>query len=349
MEINRTSPERLIIGSALLANGGSYLYNLLLGHIMGPENFMLKAHTITLIIYFIFLGFLVRLAWGRLGRLFNLTSTSLITNTMGCRITFALLAVLGILFFSEDFTAYFTLQEAGISLGIGIAFPVCMMKKILPKKLQPLFFGNIKRVSREHTKKTIFLLLLIAAYELAHIFLKNSDILLVRQYFSQTEATLYTSIALVGRGIYLIAWIFLIVIATKFVNYKKSGVLTATVIKKYIMRTALLLMGLLMVCYLFPEQIINYLFGPEYLSVASFLWQHALTTSLFIMANIFTYYFMFLEEYLPILFSVLVGIVQMLLMSIFNSSMDLVVQLQIVAMVALLTANVIFFYSRTIR
>ena len=144
---------------------------------------MLKAHTITLIIYFIFLGFLVRLAWGRLGRLFNLTSTSLITNTMGCRITFALLAVLGILFFSEDFTAYFTLQEAGISLGIGIAFPVCMMKKILPKKLQPLFFGNIKRVSREHTKKTIFLLLLIAAYELAHIFLKNSDILLVRQYF----------------------------------------------------------------------------------------------------------------------------------------------------------------------
>ena len=77
--------------------------------------------------------------------------------------------------------------------------------------------------------------------------------------------------------------------------------------------------------------------------MAGLLWQYALATSLFAISNIFAYYFLSLDRYKPILFSGIIGVAQIVLVAFFHSSLDMVVQVQIIAMVTLLIAQLIYF------
>ena len=47
--LRKISPEQLFMISVLVVNGGNYIYNLLLGRILGPEAFAEAALLITLL------------------------------------------------------------------------------------------------------------------------------------------------------------------------------------------------------------------------------------------------------------------------------------------------------------
>ena len=100
---------------------------------------------------------------------------------------------------------------------------------------------------------------------------------------------------------------------------------------------------------MFPEPIINLLFGEAYLSMSNLLWQYALATSLFAVSNIFAYYFLSLDHYVPVILSGILGISQVFLIIIFHSSLTMVVQIQIVVMIALLVAQAIYFLSKSLK
>ena len=88
------------------------------------------------------------------------------------------------------------------------------------------------------------------------------------------------------------------------------------------------------------------MFGEAYISVAGLLWQYALATSLFAVSNIFAYYFLSLNQYAPVILSGIIGLSQVVLITLYHSSLTIVVQMQIIAMIILLVAQLLFFIHK---
>ena len=88
------------------------------------------------------------------------------------------------------------------------------------------------------------------------------------------------------------------------------------------------------------------MFGSDYLSIAPVLWKYAIATSLFAIANIFAYYFLSLDHYLPVLISGVFGLSQIVLIIFFHDSILQVVLAQIGAMALLLSFQLIYFWTQ---
>nr|WP_321413552.1 oligosaccharide flippase family protein [uncultured Allomuricauda sp.] len=400
----RVSPQQLFMLSALLVNGGNYIYNLLLGRILGPEAFADAALLVTLLLVLSFLGMTFQLVTAKFVAALPSEQWEAFRNRIG---VFALLigCLLGaVVFFSAPFLQqllntenalmfqifgfgvplYFVMsvnrgqyqgEESFINLSISyqlemwgrlgitlLAFLIVhdhfgalvsfgilgsLALGLFPFKKLRLNVSKKKTTDLEWGKVRTFMLI-TACYELTQIIINNSDIILVKHFFQAQEAGLYASLALIGRVVYFVAWMFVMLLLPTVVRLKKEGKPTGHILLKYVGYIGLLSFVIVVVCAVFPELIITLLFGNAYLSMASLLWQYALATSLFAVANIFTYYFLSLDQYKPILFSAMLGISQIILILLFNSSLAMVVQLQILMMLVLLVLQILYFLSNRV-
>jgi O-antigen/teichoic acid export membrane protein len=100
-------------------------------------------------------------------------------------------------------------------------------------------------------------------------------------------------------------------------------------------------------CISLPELIIHILFGEEYLAMAPLLWKYAIATSMFAFSNIFAYYYLSLDKYIPVIISGIFGMLQMVLVIFYHGSLEQVVNMQIVAMALLLVIQLGFFKLET--
>jgi hypothetical protein len=77
--------------------------------------------------------------------------------------------------------------------------------------------------------------------------------------------------------------------------------------------------------------------------MAPLLWKYALATGLFAISNIFAYYYLSLDRYIPVIFSGVFGMLQMGLVIFFHESLEQVVHMQIIAMILLLVFQIVYF------
>ena len=403
--LRQVSPERLFMTSALLVNGGNYLYNLLLGRILGPEAFADAALIITLLLVLSFLGMTFQLVGAKFAVLFTANEYQAFQSTL-YRYALGLGLIFGgcTMFFAAELQDLFQTQTSGMFTVFGLGVPLYFLMSVNRGHLQgfqlfgklsltyqtemwsrllltavllmlipwepaflvalgiafsflfgllPFDFRRIEwatkhQLSKVNSKKVLHFVFLTVGYELTQIIINNSDILLVKHYFEALDAGLYASLALIGRVVYFVAWMFVMLLLPTVVQKHKNGEPTAPVLRKYVGYIALLSLSIVMACYFFPESIIRILFGEAYLGMAGLLWQYALATSLFALSNVFAYYFLSLDQYIPVIISGVLGLSQVLLIIFFHNSLALVVQLQIIAMIALLTAQLLYFYSKSI-
>ncbi|WP_421809105.1 oligosaccharide flippase family protein [Flagellimonas sp.] len=399
----RVSPQQLFMLSALVVNGGNYIYNLLLGRILGPEAFADAALLVTLLLVLSFLGmtfqlvtakFVAELPSGQWESFRNRIGTFafLIGSVLGALVFLAapflqsLLQTENVLMFrifALGVPVYFVMSvnrgqyqgeasfvklsisyqlemwgRLGITLlafllirdhfGALVSFGilVSLALGLFPYKKLRLNLGTTMADLEWKNVRTF--MWITACYELTQIIINNSDIILVKHFFQAREAGLYASLALIGRVVYFVAWMFVMLLLPTVVRLKKEGKPTRHILFKYIGYIGLLSLMIVASCALFPQRIIALLFGTDYLSMATLLWQYALATSLFAIANIFTYYFLSLDEYGPIWFSAILGMTQIVLIVFFHGSLALVVQLQILVMLVLLAVQILYFLSKKV-
>lgn len=195
-----------------------------------------------------------------------------------------------------------------------------------------------------NTKTIATFFALTAFYELTQIIINNSDVILVKHYFNNTDAGLYASLALIGRVVYFVAWMFVMLLLPKVLLLKKEGKNTQPILMKYVGYIAMLSTIIILVTFLFPEIVILAMFGEDYLSIAFLLWKYALATSVFAIANIFAYYFISINKYLPVVVSAILGLTQIGLIVLFHNSLEQVVDMQIISMVILLFFQLVYFF-----
>jgi O-antigen/teichoic acid export membrane protein len=230
-------------------------------------------------------------------------------------------------------------SSAVIAIGIVLSF----VFGLIPIKFEQISFKESIPLKGKYNRQIRNFFLLTAFYELTQIIINNSDILLVKHYFDAYEAGLYASLALIGRIVYFIAWMFVMLLLPAVVELKKEGKETASVLFKYVGYVAIISFIIVLTCLSFPELIIKLLFGEQYISMAPLLWKYAIATSMFAISNIFAYYYLSLDKYVPVIISGVFGILQMGLVIFYHESLEQVVHMQIVAMILLLVIQIGFF------
>lgn len=386
--------------SALLVNGGNYVYNLLLGRFLGPEKFADAAVLITFLLVLSFVAMTFQLVTAKFSVLFedsvfkvfaaNMYKKSVITGIiLGCLI----------IFFSTELQTFFKTSSASmfVAFGIGIPFYFIMSvnRGVFQGKqqlvslsvtyqaemisrlvitlallyflkiessliislgilasflfgLMPFKFNNISlksvnvlNITQRKLVRNFFII--TAFYELTQIIINNSDILLVKHYFESYDAGLYASLALIGRVVYFIAWMFVMLLLPTVVQLQKEGKETVSVLLKYVGYIAIIAATIIFVCVVFPEQIVLVLFGESYLEISPLLWRYALATGIFAISNIFAYYYLSLDKYIPVVLSGIFGMLQIVLVVFFHENLAQVVHVQIIVMILLLILQLSFF------
>lgn len=400
IQSKKIAPEQLFMLSVLAVNGGNYMYNLILGRLLGPAQFADAAVLITLLLVLSFVAMTFQLVTAKFSVLFEHNIfTNFISKVYKQAFVVGLLLGLLIIVFAKPLKLLFNTESSTMFVIFGCGVPLYflmsvnrgafqgkkaykllsityqteMLSRLLitlglilvfnvqssaviaigillsfvfglfPFKLKQISFKKSIPLEKKYTKQIKNFFLLTAFYELTQIIINNSDILLVKHYFDAYEAGLYASLALIGRIVYFIAWMFVMLLLPAVVELKKQGKETAPIVFKYIGYIAAISILIVVACLCFPELIIHILFGEDYISMAPLLWKYAMATSMFAVSNIFAYYYLSLDKYIPVIISGVFGMLQMVLVVFYHDSLGQVVYMQIVAMILLLAIQIGFF------
>jgi len=191
--------------------------------------------------------------------------------------------------------------------------------------------------------KIIKVFSIICLYELSQILINNSDVVLVKHFFDSHEAGLYASIALLGRAVFFATWIIVTILFPKVIEKEKKGEPHSHLFWNALSIVFAIGISIVLGCYFLGDWIIAIAFGQDYNSVSELLWIYALSTTLFAIANVFVYYFMSLEKYLPVYISILAGAIQILSITLFHGHLEMVIRVQIIIMALLLSSLIIYY------
>lgn len=395
------SAEQFFMLTMLMVNGGNYIYNLLLGRILGPTAFADAAILITLLLVLSFLGMTFQIVTSKYAVLFEAEKRAVFIKLITrIALLFGILIGTLIIVFNKKLQLVFHTETSQMFLIFGFGIPLYFLISInrglyqgsnglhkmaityqtemfsrlvitiltvllLPNirtsiavalgilisfvfglfPFQKNIFDNAKNLKHEIIdNKSIFTFFALTAfYELTQIIINNSDILLVKHYFSNHEAGLYSSLALIGRVVYFVAWMFVMLLLPKVIQLKKEGKNTQPILMQYVLYIALLSTVIVAGTYLFPETIVHLMFGDKYITIAPLLWKYALATSVFAIANIFAYYFLSIDKFFPVVVSAILGLTQIVLIILFHNTLEQVVEMQIIAMLFLLVFQLCYF------
>jgi O-antigen/teichoic acid export membrane protein len=400
LKSKKITPEQLFMLSVLAVNGGNYLYNLILGRLLGPAQFADAAVLITFLLVLSFaamtfqlvtakfsvlfenqifksfiaktyksallvgvsMGILIIIFANQLQQLFNTSSSNMfVVFGIGVPLYFLMSVNRGVFQGKKEFKALSITYQSEMlsrliitlvlilvfniesSLVIAVGIFMSFIFGLLPFRFKNIISKKTVLLDKVHSKEIQKFFIITAFYELTQIIINNSDILLVKHYFESYEAGLYASLALIGRIVYFIAWMFVMLLLPTVVQLKKEGKETAPVLFKYVGYIAIISITIIVVCVSFPETIINLLFGNSYIAMAPLLWKYATATSMFAISNIFAYYYLSLDKYVPVIISGVFGMLQMALVVFYHDSLEQVVHMQIIAMILLLIIQLVFF------
>lgn len=398
----RISSEQLFMLSILIVNGGNYIYNLLLGRILGPSEFSDAAILITFLLVLSFVGMTFQIVAAKYAVLFKSEKLAsflkLITKYASF---FGVLFGALIFLFHKELQLIFHTQTSSMfwifALGLPLYFlmsvnrglyqgkdlltklsltyqfemisrlvitiALVLVVPIIPSSISiaigiviSIIFGLFpfqKKIVKSsivvteklvESKSIIIFFGLTAFYELTQIIINNSDIILVKHYFDNEQAGLYASLALIGRVVYFVSWMFVMLLLPKVIQLKKDGENTLPILLQYVGYIVVLSTLIVTFTWLFPEFVVKLMFGEQYISIASLLWKYALATSIFAIANIFAYYFLSIGKYIPVVVSAFLGLTQIGLIILYHSSLEQVVLMQVITMVMLLIFQLGYFF-----
>lgn len=206
------------------------------------------------------------------------------------------------------------------------------------------FIGRKAKVQNTASKSQDFLkpvfqfFMIIGLYELSQIMINNSDVVIVKHFFENYEAGLYASLALIGRVVFFATWTIVTLLFPKVIEKEKKGERHIHLFWISLSVVGFIGSGIVLSCFLMDEFIVNILFGSSYLSIAPLLWKYAVATTLFSCANVFVYYHMSLNNYIPVFISLAAGSLQIIGLYIFHQNILEVINVQIIVMSLLILA-----------
>lgn len=197
-------------------------------------------------------------------------------------------------------------------------------------------------VDKKPSKEILSFLFVIGSYELSQILINNSDVILVKHFFSAYEAGQYASLAILGRAVFFATWTIVTILFPKVIEKEKAGEPHLRLFWQALGIVAGIGSILVAGTYFFGAEIISLAFGPSYASISSYLYIYTLSTALFACGNVFVYYYLSLGKYTPVVLSILAGLLQIIAIAIWHFDIMQILIVQLVCM-SLFLFSVIFY------
>jgi len=254
-----------------------------------------------------------------------------------------LLGVLAVITLASTFRAMIGILIAQ-TLAIAYALKKTIARLPLFKlDLRKIRASRLKLLDRELVKELkygSFIFLILFSVTIFYTF----DIIVIKKFFSPTEAGLYSGIATVSRIIF-------------FANMSVSGVLLPSVkitnsksenhklLLKSLIIMSIISLPILLVFALFPEQILSLLIGHKYTAFASLLPYLSVSVILASFINLLFYYFIALRKY-TIIIPAIAGLMGILLLSyLSHTTINIVVYNFIIVNFIIAFALILFLFD----
>jgi len=173
---------------------------------------------------------------------------------------------------------------------------------------------------------------------MGQILINNSDVLIVKHFFSAEQAGQYAALALIGRIVFFATWsvvtTFFPIVAQKQARGEAHRHLLWIALGLVVGVSGLILGA----TALFPEAIVRALFGAAYLPIAPLLWMYALATAFYALANVIISYRLSLGNTLGGGLVVIGGLAQVIGLWLFHDTLWIILMIQIVLMAGLFVA-----------
>jgi len=188
---------------------------------------------------------------------------------------------------------------------------------------------------------TLFAGPVVIAY-LSQILINNSDILIVKRFFTSEEAGQYAALALTGRIVFFATWSVVTALFPIVAQKQQRKEPHRHLLAAGLGLVAFVSSPIIIAAWLIPEWIINILFGKAYLAIAPLLWLYAIATMLYALSNVIINYHLSLNNRLGTVMGIIAGVGQIIALVFYHGSLKQVVLVQIVLMFCLLASLLIW-------
>ena len=184
-------------------------------------------------------------------------------------------------------------------------------------------------LAQDMSKEILLFTAPVLVAQLGQILINNSDILIVRRFFTAEEAGAYAALALIGRMVFFATWSIVTamfpIVAQRFRRGEAHRPL-------YYLSLGIVLAGSLAiigVTALFPTQIVHLLFGEAYASIAPLLWVYAVATMFYALANVVINYRLSIGSTGGTYLAITAGVAQVTFLWVWHDSLAQVVWIQV--------------------
>lgn len=171
---------------------------------------------------------------------------------------------------------------------------------------------------------------------MGQIIINNSDVLIVKGYFPDVQAGLYAALALIGRMVFFATWsVVMVMFPLVTQRYQRREP------HRPLLWLSLGIVAIVSLCILgatlfMPGLVVGFLFGPAFLPIAPLLWLYALATAFYALANVVVTYHLSLGHGQASFLVLVAGVMQVLALLTFHSTLFVVVLVQACIMAGLL-------------
>ncbi|MFN8495811.1 MAG: oligosaccharide flippase family protein [Caldilineaceae bacterium] len=196
--------------------------------------------------------------------------------------------------------------------------------------------ANLSRFSQAEQKALLAFAVPVLMSEISLILINNSDVIIVKHFFTSVAAGQYAALALIGRIVFFGTWSVVItmfpLVAQKAHRGEPHHHLLWSGLGMVVGVSTMIVLATLF----FPAFIVRLLFGAEYVAIAPLLWVYAVATALFALANVVINYRLALEDRVGTVWAFAAGLLQVGLLLLFHTSLFQVVFIQVILMGLLL-------------
>lgn len=208
-----------------------------------------------------------------------------------------------------------------------------LIKDILNRKN---FFDELKTPINFVSKKVKQFSFASLISSLSFVSIFSMDVILARAYLSPFDAGQYAALSVLGKIVFFASSPVISVMLPVVSEKNAKGEKYRNLVIFSILLVVLISAGVSFLYFLFPKTVIGLLFGEKYLLSANFLGMFAIFISLYSLCSLLTTYYLSISKNYMVVFSFFSAVVQILLLSVFHSSIQQIVTVDIVILSVLL-------------
>jgi O-antigen/teichoic acid export membrane protein len=225
---------------------------------------------------------------------------------------------------------YFGFRVNGALLALFIGSLLALILAFMPFR----FLKGSKEVKGNITFFDYSMVVLLATIGLT--FMTNGDMLIVKHYLSEKEAGFYAAAALLGKIIlFATAPIAMVMFPKATVMNNNKDHNGFVLLRNSLLYTGGISIFIVVIFILFPQFIVNLLFGPKFLEIKGLLVYFAAAIAFFSLANVFVFYDLATRKYRFLYVLGVVSVLEVILISLFHDSSLTVVRILLVLMAIL--------------